>query len=146
MKSISFLIGAGFSKPANYPLASEINSKFRQLSLEEFYIHTSESAHLTETQNPNWIVTQEKHFFVIDFIEFYCNSILSKPEDFHYETFFDYYQELKKKEKLSDIETIFFENFRKERDYNWDHYQLFFQFDSTFQQLIANYITIEWPK
>ncbi len=146
MKSISFLLGAGFSKPANYPLASEINSKFRQLSLEEFYIHTSESAHLTETQNSNWIITQEKHHFVVDFIKFYTESILSSPEEFHYEIFFDYYMQLQRRFQLTDIENEFFQKFRTERNYEWDHSQLLFQFNRTFQQLVANYITIEWPK
>lgn len=145
MKSISFLLGAGFSKPADYPLASEINSKFRKLSLEEFYIHTSESAYLTDSQNHNWIITQEKHHFVVDFIKFYTKSILTELEEFHYETFFDYYMQLMRRE-LNEVENSFFKEFRKNRNYDWDHYQLLFQFNRTFQQLVADYITIEWPK
>ena len=146
MKSISFLLGAGFSRPADYPLASEINSKFRQLSLEEFYIHTSESAHLTDSQNPNWIITQEKHHFVVDFIKFYTKSILTEPEEFHYETFFNYYMQLQRESKLKDAENKFFLKFKAERNYDWDHNQLLFQFNRTFQQLVANYIIVEWPK
>ncbi len=146
MKSISFLLGAGFSKPANYPLASEINSKFKNLTLAEFHIHTSESAHLTNTQNPNWIITQEKHYFVVDFIKFYTESILSLPEEFHYETFFDYYMQLQRRSELTEIEKEFFQKFRTERNYDWDHHQLLFQFNRTFQQLVANYLTVEWTK
>ncbi|GBD88884.1 hypothetical protein BMS3Abin03_02826 [bacterium BMS3Abin03] len=145
MENISLLLGAGFSKPANYPLASEINLKFRDLSLAEFFIHTSESAHLTDTQNPNWIITQEKHYFVVDFIQFYCSVILSDQKDFHYETFFDYYMQLMKREP-NENEKFFFEEFKRNRNYNWDHHQLLFQFNRTFQQLVADYITVEWPK
>jgi len=145
MNNISFLLGAGFSKPAKYPLASDINIKFRNLSLEEFYIHTSEAAYLTKTQNENWIVSREKHHFVVEFIQFYCSSILKSKEDFHYETFFDYYIELMKR-RPNDVEAKFFTDFSQKQNYDWDHFQLLFQFNRTFQQLVANFITIEWPK
>ena len=31
MNHFSFLLGAGFSKPSGYPLATEINNKFKTL-------------------------------------------------------------------------------------------------------------------
>jgi len=82
----------------------------------------------------------------VDFIKFYTESILSKPEESHYETFFDYYMQLQRRSGLTDKEKEFFQKFRTERNYDWDHNQLLFQFNRTFQQLVANYITVEWPK
>lgn len=46
MKHFSLLLGAGFSKAANYPLATEINNKFKNLTHEDFFNHTSQSAWL----------------------------------------------------------------------------------------------------
>jgi len=44
MNHFSFLIGAGFSKPAGYPLATEINKKFKNLTNQDFFICTAKEA------------------------------------------------------------------------------------------------------
>lgn len=36
---ISFLLGAGFSKPAGLPVASEINRRFGELKASDISIH-----------------------------------------------------------------------------------------------------------
>ena len=41
---ISFLLGAGFSRPAGYPLANELNARFACLQEHQFTIHTDGGA------------------------------------------------------------------------------------------------------
>lgn len=64
-KSISFLLGAGFSKPAGYPVASEINEGFLNLKENEISIQTDGSAWFNGgNPGPNdWFMRQEERQF-----------------------------------------------------------------------------------
>lgn len=155
MENISFLLGAGFSRPAGYPLVKEINKKFSNLSLDDFFIYSDESAYFgtppqkrkianitLSNESPN---NRSRRQFVVDFINFYCSEILPGKESFNYEAFFDYYMQLM--QHAPDLnENDFFSSFRKKHNYDWDNYNLLFQFNRTFQQLLANYLQHEWPK
>ena len=145
IKHFSFLLGAGFSKPAGYPLAMEINNKFKSLTHKDFMIHTSQSAHLIQRgQAQNWLIEKYQYMFVEEFIKFYNEKIIPNSE-FHYEDFFDYYIELNSRAELSSEEKLFFEAFGSEYDYPLDHHSLLFDFNRTYNQLVAHYITVEWP-
>ena len=145
MKHFSFLLGAGFSKPAGYPLATEINSKFKSLTNKDFMITTSQSAHLIKRGvGQNWLIEKYQYMFVEEFIKFYNDKIIPDSE-FHYEDFFDYYNDLNKREELSIDEKSFFDEFKKKYDYPLNHKNLLFDFDRTFNQLVAHFITVEWP-
>lgn len=145
MKHISFLLGAGFSKPAGYPLASEINNKFKNLTYRDFMIHTSQSAWLIDRGiEQNWIIEKYQYMFVEEFIKFYNDKIIAGL-DFNYEDFFDYYTDLYRRDELSDSENIFFTQFGREYDYPLGHHDLLHSFNSTYNQLIAHFITVEWP-
>ncbi len=39
MKTVSFLIGSGFSAPAGYPTASDLNEKLSKIDASEIAIH-----------------------------------------------------------------------------------------------------------
>jgi|SRR5690606_27697156 len=145
MKHISFLLGAGFSKPAGYPLASEINNKFKNLTHRDFMIHTSQSANLIAPgQEQNWLIEKYQYMFVEEFIRFYDENIIPE-QDFHYEDFFDYYNDLNRRDELSETESTFFAEFGRKYDYPLDHHSLLFDFNRTYNQLVAHFITVEWP-
>ncbi len=145
MKHFSFLLGAGFSKPAGYPLAAEINNKFRSLTHKDFMISSSQSAHLIQRgQDQNWLIEKYQYMFVEEFIKFYNEKIIPNSE-FHYEDFFDYYNDLNRREELSSDEKIFFDEFKNKYDYPLDHHSLLFDFNRTYNQLVAHFITVEWP-
>lgn len=145
MKHFSFLLGAGFSKPADYPLAKEINEKFRNLTHRDFMIHTSQSANLfTRGQEQNWLIEKYQYMFVEEFIKF-CNDKIILGQDFNYEDFFDYYNDLNRRDKLSDAENSFFTEYGGRYDYTLDHHSLLFDFNRTYNQLVAHFITVEWP-
>ncbi len=146
MKNFSFLLGAGFSKPAGYPLATEINNKFKNLTHKDFMIHTSQSAHLIKKgQEQNWLIEKYDYMFVEEFIKFYNESIIP-GKDFDYEIFFDYYNDLDRRSDLTATEKHFFDDFGRKYDYPLDHHHLLHSFDRTYNQLIANFITVEWPE
>lgn len=144
-KHFSFLLGAGFSKPAGYPLATEINNKFRSLTHKDFMIHSSQSANLIQRgKEQNWLIEKYRYMFVEEFIKFYNEKIIT-PKEFNYEYFFDYYNDLNRREELSPDEKFFFDEFGKKYDYPLDHHSLLFDFNRTYEQLVAHFITVEWP-
>lgn len=145
MKHFSFLLGAGFSKPAGYPLATEINNKFKNLTHRDFMIHTSQSANLiTCGQEQNWLIEKYQYMFVEEFIKFYNDKIIPDQE-FNYENFFDYYNDLNRRKELTSDENDFFAKFSREYEYILDHHSLLFDFNRTYNQLVAHFITVEWP-
>jgi hypothetical protein len=100
-KYTSLLIGAGFSRPAGYPLAKDIGNKLIQLSREQFIIHTDSSAGWVKEgetfPNNEWLKVNERHFTEL-FIKFYVESIGKVP--FNYENFIDFVTEMFRKKKV----------------------------------------------
>jgi hypothetical protein len=145
MKHFSFLLGAGFSKPAGYPLATEINNKFKNLTHKDFMIHTSQSAWLiARGTEQNWIIEKYQYMFVEEFVKFYIDKIIPS-QDFHYEDFFDYYTELDRRDELNEVEKSFFKDYGIKYEYPLDHHDLLHSFNRTYNQLVANFITVDWP-
>jgi len=145
MKHFSFLLGAGFSKPAGYPLATEINNKFQSLTHKDFFIHTSQSAHLiSKGYEQRWQIEKYQYMFVEEFIKFYNEKIIT--DNFHYEDFVDYYMDLYRRKNLSQSEHEFFNDFRNRYNYPLDHTQLIYSFHRTYAQLVSEIIIIEWPE
>ncbi|MDD9807792.1 MAG: SIR2 family protein [Gammaproteobacteria bacterium] len=107
---ISFLLGAGFSKPAGYPLAAEINEKFVGLKENEISIHTDGSAWFNGGK-PKWDDSfphlRNGRLFIERLLDYYCSSVISSPEAFHYETFYDWYKDIqngcKRDKRVEDI-------------------------------------------
>lgn len=144
---ISFIIGAGFSLPDNYPTRKSLNERLRKISHKEILIHTDGYAmFLNDEEDPNadWTNVQEK-FFVEQFIDFYTSSKINKIEDFDYEQFFDYYQGLHLGRSKCEKFNEFADNFRINNAYKVDNTNLLGHFHNTFNQLIANQI-MRWPE
>lgn len=131
---ISFLLGAGFSKPAGYPLAAEINEKFVGLKENEISIHTDGSARFNEgkPKSDDWFPhLRNERLFVERLLNYYCSSVISPPDSFHYETFYDWYKDIqnghKKDERVEEIVT----------QLEGCLTECLRCFDSTFNQLVA---------
>lgn len=143
MKHFSFLLGAGFSKPADYPLASEINNRFNNLTHKNFFIHTSQAAHfVSENYEQRWQIEEYQYMFVEEFIRFYYGLV----SNFHYEDFVDYYMDLYRRKNLSEDEQEFFNDFCSRYNYPPEHNQLIYNFHKTFSQLVSEVISIKYPE
>lgn len=144
---LSFIIGAGFSAPDNYPTRKELNEKLRKISHEEIMIHTDGSAMFLNGQtypNAKW-TNIEQRLFVEKFLDYYTSMIVPNIESFDYESFFDYYQGLHYgRLKCSRFEN-FADIFRKENNYQIDNTNLLGHFHNTFNQLLASQL-MRWPK
>lgn len=147
MRQLSFLFGAGFSAPDNYPTRKELNEKLRKISHEEIMIHTEGTAlFLNGRKDPNakWTSTYDK-LFVQEFLEFYSDKITGDLEEFDYETFFDYYQgiHLRRTECLKF--NAFTDSFREKYNKRTDNANLLGHFHNTFNQLLAGQL-MRWPE
>lgn len=146
MKHLSFLLGSGFSIPDGYPPTSQINNRLKEIDQNEIHIHTSGSAWFLNGQEDRnaWSRTEEK-LFVQRFLEFYNNKIIS-GEEFNYEKFYDFYNELRRTDNLNEKCSKFFDDFRKESGQEYDHYNFLLNFHDTFSQLLASLLLIKWPE
>lgn len=72
-KEVSFLLGAGFSKPAGYPSRTELNERLSRISQDEIYISTGGEAWFLDKnqEEDNEYITYPERVFVEDFIRFY---------------------------------------------------------------------------
>ena len=138
--SISFLIGAGFSKPAGYPLAQEINELFVGLRESEFSTHTDGSAWFNEGEpGPNdWFTRKTERLFVERIISYYCDQVVT--DTFHYESFYDWYKALRAgREADRNVEVMASELDRSIED-------LLLNFDLIFNQLLAQPLSKRPPQ
>lgn len=89
---ISLLLGSGFSIPEGLPSTSQLNKRMSKIDEGEILIHTDQTAMFLHGQHdPNRWSGRDERFFLQEFLEFYNNEVLKPGEEFHYETFYDYY-------------------------------------------------------
>ena len=139
-QKISFLLGAGFSKPYdNYPIARDINEKFRNFKASDITIDSEKSAWFNEgIIGPNNHHYKQDAKMIEEIISFYRDDIVER-EDFHYEDFFDWY----KKVQFGKIKYKVIDNIAdKEKS---SVYDLMIFFDIIFNQLLKNLLTKNLP-
>jgi len=138
---VSLLIGSGFSVPAGCPSTSQINQRLAKIDEAEICVHHSgDAGFLNGAKDPNaaWMRTEERHF-VQEFLEFYRSTVLGGSQPFHYETFYDYYQQARAGNRYPDELVQFFRDFRTRHPTTiGDDDQLLRTFNQIFSQLIAN--------
>ena len=142
MPQISFLLGAGFSFPAKYPLASGINALFSKLREGDFTIHTSGYAFFHNgNPNPNdHFMRKDQRVFAEKILKYYCQVVLNEPSTFHYEKFYDWYKDLlEQKVDKGEMEKIV-----KELGINL--LNSLAEFDRSFNQLLAQPLTKWYPE
>jgi len=143
MKNISFLIGSGFSVPEGFPTTSQINEKLKSIDASNICIHTSGDVwFLNGSTDPNadWMRVEERKF-IQEFLEYYNQNILKSDEEFHYETFYDYYREFLSNDKYPEDLSSFLKNFLGKYNIRTDQHYLLIKFNLTFNQLIGNLLT-----
>lgn len=135
-KSLSFLLGAGFSAPKGYPIGNQLNDKLLNCTDENFVFSTDGSLIINgDGTRPNigFDIPYDKYFiFCSDLMRYYNENIKS----FDYEEFYDYLKnEAKNDTALADF-------FAKKR-YNGGKAKLYnylFQIDNIFNQLVSFYL------
>ena len=95
-KSISLLLGAGFSAPMGYPVGSQLKDKLLSLNHNNFEVesgmlHPKENNQVPSNHKPEDFI----YFFCIDMI----NHFKQQRGDFNYEEFYDYLIEEAKTDK-----------------------------------------------
>ncbi|NLD48494.1 MAG: hypothetical protein GX660_15110 [Clostridiaceae bacterium] len=132
-KSISLLLGAGFSAPMGYPIGNQLNEKILNCHTDNISFHTDGT--LIVGDNPNARLTQYNQYFDFckDVILYYNNNI----KTFDYEEFYDYLKERAKDDNR--LKELFEKGSYIKSDFeNFDRYVS--QTDNVYNQLVAFYL------
>jgi len=140
---ISFLLGSGFSIPEGIPGVRQLNTRLSKIDESEIVIHSSQNAGFLNGQpDPNRFSNADERKFVQEFLEFYNSEVLSEGEEFHYETFYDFYSGYIYISENSDQIESFCNRFNAIYDsdspYKIDTYNRLISFNRTFNQLVAS--------
>lgn len=115
MKEISFLIGSGFSVPAEINTAQEINKTVANTKKEQFFYTKDLAAGFlfgrAYVNNQHEHVQERK--FVEEFINFYNREIIGNKSSFNYEKFYDFFMEVYENENISTKLEAFLNEFSK---------------------------------
>jgi hypothetical protein len=156
---VSFLVGSGFSIPAGIKGVKELNERLSKINENEILIGMDLRAMFLNGQidNNRWSKADER-LFVQEFLKFYNLEVMSRGDQFHYETFYDYYSGyLIGKEHKEDIEAfhkLFGEKYLKYEDTRDCHNRIS-DFGRAYSQLLASILhdvrffqdisTLNWP-
>jgi hypothetical protein len=142
-QTVSILLGSGFSIPEGLPGVKQLNKRLSKIDESEILIHTDQTAmFLNGQEDPNRRSRWDERIFMQQFLEYYNSDILKKDEQFHYETFYDFYSGyLNNSENKKEIE-FFYKKFNDEhfKDGNIDRdcYNRVSDFNRSFNQLLAS--------
>jgi hypothetical protein len=140
---VSFLIGAGFSKPAGYPLAKEINARVVNLTESDFSIHSNGTAwfHDGEPSRNDWFERKDERIFAERLLAYYRDHVVEgAPEEFHYEAFYDWYKALRSEQHTDQQVQEIADELSK------DLLTLLQNFDFTFNHLLAHLLGKRFPE
>ncbi|MBX3163754.1 MAG: hypothetical protein KF900_04690 [Bacteroidetes bacterium] len=140
---VSILLGSGFSIPEGLPGVRQLNQRLSKIDESEILIHTDQRAiFLNGQEDPNRWSRRDERFFLQEFLEFYNTEILKDGEQFHYETFYDFYSSYlnnhENEEVINDFYNRFNEKHFKGSDNNRDCYNRVSDFNRSFNQLLAS--------
>lgn len=136
MKSISFLLGAGFSIYANISDRKEINNRLKNLTSDDFIISSVSIAYFTSDLIPKqtW-----ENFYERKFTEFTIKRYVDKHEEFDYEEFYDYAKELYNNHSTSnELENLYKDFLKEHPDHKLDKLNSISIVIRTIDQLIDN--------
>src|SRR5690606_37227976 len=112
-RSISFLLGAGFSAPIGYPIGNQLNEALLNCRVKDFYFSTDGRLYVPQK---DWEPGYRSHFdlefeFCLDLIQFYR----TRANYFDYEEFYDFFMD--KARQDPDVEALYKKkNYGTERD------------------------------
>ena len=140
MKQISFIIGSGFSVPDGMKTVGQINEILSNMTLEDIYIHSDMTIHLTGGQKesgPSFHWSDETFF--IELIQFYMGE---HDGIFDYERFYDYLTSFTRYEKHQKKLEHFFADLNRDvlkLDSSIDNLQSYIsRFSSYYNMLISS--------
>lgn len=139
---ISFLIGSGFSIPEGLPGVRDLNNRLSKIEADEILVHSDMRAMFLNGQvdhNPHASRTQR--LFIQEFLEHYNTNHLDDGEEFHYETFYDFYSHYltagENAESIEKFDTEFVERHLGGDEGLGTRYRVS-QFNRSFNQLLAS--------
>lgn len=140
---VSFLIGSGFSIPERLPSTKQLNQRLSKINESEILIHTDQHAmFLNGIVDPNRWSNRDERLFVQEFLEFYISDVLNPGEEFHYETFYDYYSDYLNNGENKEILEAFVKKFNDKHVsdpvLSRDCYNRISDFNRTYNQLLAS--------
>ena len=138
-KSISLLLGAGFSAPMGYPIGCQLNKSLLACIGDTFAFSPAvELVASTNGTKPNLGCKNPYDWyfdFCIDAIHYYNNNVKA----FDYEEFYDYYKEQVKTKSDIRLQQLFNDGSYAKNDFeNFDRYLS--QMDNIYHQLVAFYL------
>ena len=133
-KSISLLLGAGFSVPMGYPIGNQLNEKILNCHTDNnISFHTDGT--LVVGDNPNARFVQYNQYF--DFCKDVISYYKGKFKAFDYEEFYDYLRDRVKND--SELKELFEKGGYSKSDFeNFERYVS--QIDNVYNQLVAFYL------
>jgi hypothetical protein len=134
-KSISILLGAGFSVPMGYPVGNQLNDKILNYDKDKDNVSFHSDGTLVVGDNPNARISGYYHYFEFckDTIRYYNDNI----KKFDYEEFYDYLKEKAKDD--SELKELFEKgSYNKSELDNFEQYVD--QIDNVYNQLVAFYL------
>lgn len=140
---MSILVGSGFSIPEGLPGVRDLNKRLSKIDESEILIHTDQRAiFLNGQEDLNRWSRADERIFLQEFLEFYNSKILKQGEDFHYETFYDFYSVYltkgENKEAIESFYKMFNDKHFNGSDDNRDCYNRVSDFNRSFNQLLAS--------
>lgn len=137
--NISFLLGAGFSKPAGFPLASEINERFSNLQPGDISVHSDGSAWFNNgNPGPNDWMNKVKAENLKKVIDLYKEKEIP-DQQFHYEEFYDWIKDIQSERKnceaINHIAAVLHDS----------THDFMVNIDILFNQLIKNLLSMNLP-
>ena len=141
--NISILVGSGFSIPEGIPGVRQLNQRLSKIDESEILIHTDQRAiFLNGQDDPNRWSKWDERIFLQEFLEFYSAEVLKPSEEFHYETFYDFYSgyltNQENKEAIEGFYKRFNDKHFKGLDNHRDCYNRVSDFNRSFNQLLAS--------
>jgi hypothetical protein len=136
-KSVSILLGAGFSAPQGYPIGNELNKKIENCSINDFSFHSSGTLVITtDGKKPDfgYKTSYDIEFeFCLELIKYYKE----KNGDFDYEMFYDYLKD----NPAKDPEVIrIAEKLEGKSQISRTPFQLVKALDNIYNQIIGYYL------
>lgn len=141
--TVSLLIGSGFSIPEGLPSVGKLNKRLSKIDESEILIHTDQRAiFLNGKDDPNRWSRWDERIFLQEFLEFYSSDIIKSPDDFHYETFYDFYSGYLSNQENKEVIENFYKRFNdkhfKGLENHRDCYNRISDFNRSFNQLLAS--------
>lgn len=150
MSEISFLIGSGFSVPADISPTKEINKTVSNTKKDQFFYSTDQTAGFLfgKAYVNNKHEHVEERRFVEEFLSFYNREIIGDKNLFNYEKFYDFFMEVYENNNINSKLENFLREFNERNNTGTnrpiDYY--LHEFSIVFPQLIRSMVWKDFSK